>query len=184
MPRAPIPVLRALERFWRAENGAAMLEFGLVALPFFVLTFGIVEVSMIGFTQAALNEAVAETARSIRTGEAQTSNTTYTQIQASLCSQLTSMLPLNCGQNLYLDVKSFPDFQDADASLTTPIQNGVLQTGNFGYAPGSPSNVVVVRAYYQWQVITPFFQSLLANTNGGQRLLISTMMFRSEPYGS
>ncbi|MES1198750.1 MAG: TadE/TadG family type IV pilus assembly protein [Pseudomonadota bacterium] len=185
MPRSPNTVMRALERFWRAENGAAMLEFGMVALPFFLLTFGIVEISMIGFTQAALNEAVAETSRTIRTGEAQKGNVSYTQIQTTLCSNLTSMLPsLDCGQNLYLDVKSFPSFVDADTALTTPISNGQLQNGGFGYSPGSPSDVVVVRAFYKWQVITPFFQNLFANSNNGQRILISTMMFRSEPWGT
>src|SRR5262245_28412948 len=113
-------IRNALARFGRAEEGAAMLEFGLVALPFFMLTFGLAEICMIGFAQTSLDHAVAETARTIRTGEAQMSNRTYTQIQQTLCDNLTALLPINCSQNLYLDVDSFASFTDADAAAAAP----------------------------------------------------------------
>ncbi|HVY84614.1 MAG TPA: TadE/TadG family type IV pilus assembly protein [Caulobacterales bacterium] len=172
----------ALARFWRAEQGAAMLEFGMLALPFFLLTFGLAEICMIGFAQTSLNHAVAETARTIRTGEAQLSNQTYGQIQSQLCTNFSALLPVNCDGNLYIDVDSFASFVDADGAAAAPVVDGQLQTGNFGYSPGSPSNVVVVRAYYRWQVITPLFQGIFGNAANGQRILVSTMMFRSEPY--
>lgn len=172
----------AFARFGRAERGAAMLEFAMVALPFFMLTFGLAEICMIGFAQTSLNHAVAETARTIRTGEAQLSNKTYGEIQTSLCDNFSALLPIDCADNLYLDVDSFTSFVDAGGAAAAPVVDGQLQTGNFGYSPGQPSDVVVVRAYYRWQVITPFFQDVFANAGGGQRILVSTMMFRSEPY--
>ncbi|MES1198985.1 MAG: TadE/TadG family type IV pilus assembly protein [Pseudomonadota bacterium] len=169
-------------RFARAQEGAAMVEFALVALPFFLLTFGLAEVSMIGFAQTSLTHAVAETARTIRTGEAQTSHQTYDQIKSTLCSHFTALLPIDCAGNLFLDVDSFTSFVDADNAQAAPIVDGQLQTGNFGYSPGVASDIVVVRAYYRWQVVTPVFQSIFSNADGGQRVLVSTMMFRSEPY--
>jgi hypothetical protein len=39
-----------------------------------------------------------------------------------------------------------------------------------------------VRAYYRWQILTPLFASVFQNVSGGERILVSTMMFRDEPY--
>ena len=172
---------RALRRFRRARRGAAAVEFALVILPFFLLVTGLAEIAMIGFAQSSLDFAVYETSRRIRTGENQLANRSYTDIQNDLCSQVTRFLVLNCNGNLYLDVQRFPSFVDAANGQTNPIQNNQFQT-NFGYNPGAPSDVVVVRAYYRWQVMTPLFQPIFQNIAGGQRILVSTMMFRDEPY--
>jgi hypothetical protein len=31
-------------------------------------------------------------------------------------------------------------------------------------------------------VLTPFFQGVFQNVNGGDRILVSTIMFRNEPF--
>ena len=173
---------RALRRFGRARRGAAAVEFALVVVPFFLLTFGLAEVSMLGFAQTSLDFAVAETARHIRTGEDQLANRSYTDIQNDLCNQVNNFVVLSCNGNLYLDVQRFASFVDAANGQTNPVQNNQFQTGAFGYNPGQPSDVVVVRAYYRWQVMTPLFQPIFQNISGGQRILVSTMMFRDEPY--
>lgn len=178
-----IPALkRALRRFGRARRGAAAVEMALVIVPFFLLVTGLAEVSMIGFAQTSLDFAVSETARRIRTGESQMANRSYTDIQNDLCSSVNNFLILSCNGNLYIDVQRFPSFVDAANGQTNPIQNNQFQTGTFGYNPGAPSDVVVVRAYYRWQVMTPLFQPIFQNISGGQRILVSTMMFRDEPY--
>jgi hypothetical protein len=51
-----------------------------------------------------------------------------------------------------------------------------------GYQPGQPSDIVVVRAYYRWKVMTPLFEPIFQNISGGERILVSTMMFRNEPF--
>jgi Flp pilus assembly protein TadG len=173
---------RALRRFGRARRGAAAVEFALVIVPFFLLVTGLAEISMIGFAQSSLDFAVYETARRIRTGEDQLANRSYSDIQTDLCNQVNNFLVLSCNGNLYLDVQRFASFVDAAAAQTNPVQNNQFQTGTFGYNPGQPSDIVVVRAYYRWQVMTPLFQPIFQNISGGQRVLVSTMMFRSEPY--
>jgi Flp pilus assembly protein TadG len=177
-----MPALRrALRRFGRARRGAAAVELALVIVPFFLLVAGLAEVSMIGFAQTSLDFAVSETARRIRTGEDQLANRSYSDIQNDLCSQVNNFLVLSCSGNLYLDVQRFQSFVDAANGQTNPIQSNQFQPA-FGYNPGAPSDVVVVRAYYRWQVMTPLFQPIFQNISGGQRILVSTMMFRDEPY--
>ena len=182
MARALTSVLRRFVRFRRARDGSAAVEFALLALPFFLLTFGMAEVAMIGLMQTSLNFAVSETARSIRTGQSQMAGASATQIKQQLCSELGSLLTVDCNANLFLDVDTFASFVAAQNDNANPVQNGQFNQSGMAYNPGQPSSIVVVRAYYRWQVMTPFFQSVFANVSGGQRVMSSTMMFRNEPY--
>lgn len=176
------PIGRALRRFSAARRGMAAVEFALVALPFFMLTLGLAEVSMMGFAQTSLDFAMSETARRIRTGEAQVAGDTYGAVQTELCNQFRTFLILDCSGNLYLDVNNYPSFQAAAAGQVNPVQNGQFQANGFGYNPGNPADIVVVRAYYRWQIMTPLFEPIFQNVGNGQRILVSTMMFRNEPY--
>lgn len=172
---------RTLRRFGRAKRGAAAVEFALVVLPFFLLMFGMAEISMIGFAQTSLNNAVSETSRQIRTGQAQMGGLGASEIREMLCEELNAFIVMECEGNLYLDVKRFDSFVTAGATAD-PIQNGQFTDPGFGYSPGAPSDIVVVRAYYRWEVITPMFQPVFSNVANGERVLVSTMMFRNEPY--
>lgn len=173
---------KALRRFGRARRGAAAVEFGLVAIPFFLLTFGMAEVAMMGFAQTSLNNAVSQTARDIRTGRAQRDGLSAGEIQDRLCTELNEFIVMECDGNLYLDVDRFDSFTNASNGAADPIQDGEFEEDGFGYSPGGPSDIVVVRAYYRWRVITPMFEGIFANISGGERIMVSTMMFRNEPF--
>jgi Flp pilus assembly protein TadG len=175
-----VAAVRALKRFASARSGSALVEFALVAIPFFLLTFGLAEVSMIGFAQTTLDHAIAETARGIRTGQVQTEDIGYSDLKQSLCDEINGIMgSMDCA-NLYLDVDEFESFSDAQNN--NPVENGQFSGAGFGFAPGAPNSIVVVRAYYRWEIITPLFESLFANVSTGERILSSTMMFRNEPF--
>lgn len=174
--------LTAFKRFAAAKRGSTAIEFSIVAVPFFVLTFGMAEVAMIGFAQTTLDMAVSEAARQIRTGQAQTTGLSYADIRTRICDEINNLVVLECDGNLFVDVDRFDSFLDANNSNANPIQNGEFQDTGFGYSPGAPSDIVVVRTYYRWKIMTPMFEPLLQNVSGGQRILVSTMMFRNEPY--
>lgn len=171
-----------LKAFRRAREGIAALEFAIVVLPFFLLTIGLAEISMIGFAQTSLDFAVSETARQIRTGQAQMGGLNEDQIKQRLCAEVNRFVVLECDGNLFLDVNRFDSFVDADNDAQEPIQDGEFEDTGFEYDPGAPSDIVVVRAYYRWQIMTPLFEPVFENVTGGERILVSTMMFRNEPY--
>ena len=174
-----------LRRFGKAKDGVAAVEFGFVAIPFFLLLIGSLEVAMMGFAQTSLDFAVSETGRQIRTGRAQQGGMTAGQIKQQLCDNATRFIVLDCDGSLYLDVDRYDSYMDAAQGVASPIDaNGQFQSGGFGYNPGASSEIVVVRAYYRWQVITPLFQAVFANNKGGDRVMVSTMMFRNEPFGA
>jgi Flp pilus assembly protein TadG len=174
--------MKAFRRFARARRGSAAVEFALVLMPFFLLTFGLAEVAMIGFAQTSLDFAVSETARQIRTGQAQLGGVTEGQIKNQLCDEVNSFIVMGCDGNLFLDVRRFDSFVDAGNNSQTPIQNNQFSEAGMGYQPGAASDIVVVRAYYRWHVMTPLFEPIFQNISGGERILVSTMMFRNEPF--
>ena len=176
-PEARFGVLR---RFGAAREGAAAVEFALIAMPFFLLTFALAEVTMAGFAQTSLDFAVANTSRQVRTGEVQTDGVTAEQLKSDICDTMNWLLAADCDGNLYLDIDTYESFVDVDPAM--PIEDGELNEGGFGFDPGEPSDIVVVRAFYRWRTITPYFEQIFANTNNGERILASTMMFRNEPF--
>lgn len=172
---------RAFRRFRKERRGSTTIEFSLIALPFFLLTIGLAEISMIGFVQTSLDNAVSESARRIRTGETQTAGLSGADVKGQLCQTMSRYLAVDCDSNLYLDIRRFDSFVDA-SQLDSPIENGEFQDAGFDYAPGAPSDIVVVRIYYRWQIMTPMFEHVFQNVTNGERILVSTMMFRNEPY--
>ncbi len=173
---------KALRRFGKARKGSAAIEFALVIMPFFLLTMGLIEIAMIGLAQTSLNFAVNEAARIIRTGEAQEGGVGEAEINDLLCSEMSSFLVLSCDENLFLDVNRYASFVDAGADPNDPINNGEFDNSGMGYDPGAANDIIVVRAYYQWHILTPMFEPVFQNIASGDRVLVSTMMFRNEPF--
>ncbi len=183
MARRTFPSLRLLRRFARARRGAAALELALVAVPFFLLTIGLAEIAMIGFAQTSLDSAVSQTARQIRTGQAQMGSLDRDDIAEMMCNEVTSFLVLECDGNLVLDVARFDSFVDADADNPDAVSDEDQFEPPSRYEPGLPSEIVVVRAYYRWEIMSPLFGPVFETINGsGERILVATMMFRNEPY--
>jgi Flp pilus assembly protein TadG len=166
-------------RLLRQQDGAAAVEFGLVAAPFLALVFAILESAVVFFAGQALETAAADSARLIMTGQAQTQGFDQAKFKQAVCGKIYGLF--SCNSGLYVDVKSYPSFSSVNTSK--PIDaNGNLQTGNFGYQPGGPGDIVVVRLMYQWPVYVSLLGLNLSDMSGGKRLLLSTVAFRNEPY--
>src|SRR5271170_2595612 len=75
-------------------RGVSMLEFALIAMPLFILIFGILEVGLIFWGAYELDNATLSAARMIRTGQAQTSGLTQPAMVSQICSSVF-ILP-NC----------------------------------------------------------------------------------------
>ena len=53
---------------------------------------------------------------------------------------------------------------------------------SFGYQPGGPGQIVVVRLMYQWPVYASLLGFNLSDMAGSKRLIMATAAFRNEPY--
>jgi Flp pilus assembly protein TadG len=171
--------LDAARRLVRHQEGAAAVEFGLVAAPFLALVFAIIETAVVFFAGQALETAAADSARLIMTGQAQMQGFDQAKFKQEVCARIYGMF--NCDGSFYVDVKKHTSF--ASIGTAKPIDaNGNLQTGDFGYQPGGPGDIVVVRLMYQWPVYVSLLGLNLSDMSGGKRLLLSTLAFRNEPY--
>jgi Flp pilus assembly protein TadG len=169
----------AARRFIRHQDGATTVEFAMVAAPFLAMIFAIVETAIVFFAGQALETAGADSARLIMTGQAQTQGFDQAKFKQAVCAKIYGLF--NCASGLYVDVKNYSSF--AAINTAKPIDaNGNLQTGTFGYAPGGPGDIVVVRLLYQWPVYVSLLGLNMADTGGSKRTLMSTIAFRNEPY--
>lgn len=168
----------AIRRFLRRKDGAAAVEFAIVAAPFMALLFAIMETAMVFFAGQTLETAAADSARLILTGQAQTQGLDQNSFKDAVCARIYGVF--DCKNGVYVDVKTYSDFASVD--MTPPVdQNGNLQT-NFTYNPGGPCAIVVVRLLYQFPTFTSLLGFSLADLAGGKRLLVATSVFRNEPY--
>lgn len=170
---------RAARRFVRQQDGAAAVEFALVALPFLALTFAILETALVFFAGQTLEVAATQAGRLIMTGQAQTAGYTKDDFKTKVCNALAGGL-FDCSNGVYVDVKTYTSY--AAVNTASPIVNGQFDSTKVTYTPGAQGNIVVVTLYYQWPIYVSLLGDNLSNLNGGKRLLVATSVFRNEPY--
>lgn len=169
---------RIARRFVRQQDGAAAVEFALVAAPFLALTFAILETAFVFFAGQTLEAAAADSARLIMTGQAQNNSFSQADFKNAVCSRIYGLF--DCANGVYVDVKTYTSFSAINS--TSPVTNGTLDSSKLSYQPGDVGNIVVVSLYYQWPIYVSMFSSNLSNLGGNNRLLAATSVFRVEPY--
>jgi Flp pilus assembly protein TadG len=171
---------RTARRLIKQQDGAAAVEFAMVAAPFLALVFAIMETAVVFFAGQVLETAVADSARLIMTGQAQTQGMSQTAFKNAVCAKIYGLF--DCQNGVSVDVKTFTSF--GGVSMPSPVDAQGNFQSNFGYQPGGPGDIVVVRLFYQYPVYVSLLGFGLANVSGGKRLLAATAAFRNEPYGS
>ena len=176
-----------LSRFTKHERGVTAIEFALVFPPFFYLLGATFETGLMLFSEYTLDNATAETGRLIRTGQVQNAGMSAADFKSQICSQV---LLSNCGSKLYVDVRKYDSFADVTSpSAISTDEDGNKEVSedvstNSQFQTGGPGDVVVVRVYYEWELLMPQIPGLdsFANLSGNRRLLKSSFAFKNEPY--
>lgn len=166
-----------LHRFAKNRSGVAAVEFAMIAAPFFFLLFAMIEIAAVFFLGSVLENAVLETARDIRTGRAQSAGMSQAAFRTAVCDRI---VVLGTCDNVEIDVRVFEDFDNVDQS--SPVEDGAVNTDDFGFDPGDAGDIVLVRVFYRWQLLTPGFSGALANMSGNQHLITAATVFRNEPF--
>jgi Flp pilus assembly protein TadG len=178
---------RFLARFLREDRGVTAVEFGLISLPLMLMTFGLLELALVFLATSTLDTAMEMSAREIRTGEFQTSAAnTKADFKNLVCSKM-NWLQSRCAADLWVDVRTFSTFS---ALAANPPQNPTTfdptKPGGTCFTAGNPTDIVLVRVFFEWDLYTPLLNNALENMGGGsgKRLLTSTTAFRNEPYNT
>ena len=169
------------KRVLRDRRGNAAVEFALIAFPFFLLLFAILEVTFMFFLTTTLENAAVEASRKIRTGEIQNSGGTAQTFRDEVCAGVAVLVTCS-GSNTYVDVRTYTDFN----AITTPnpVTDGDFDPSGLTADFGVAGDIVVARVYFLWDVIMPDLGTGLSNLNGGKRLITATAAFRNEPFGT
>lgn len=177
------PFRRLARAFRRDQKGTAMVEFVLLAAPFFIFLLLIIEVAVVFLVGQSLETATQDSSRLVRTGQAATFS--QQNFEDTVCDRLWA-LP-NCGANLSLDVRVVPNFGSV-GECPEPIVDGVLDDSKFGFDAGKGNDIVVVCAFYKWPV-TPALPALLRWLSFKPKLprtddylLNATAVLRNEPF--
>jgi Flp pilus assembly protein TadG len=172
----PRPTLKTLIA---SRRGATAVEFAIVALPFFGLLFSILELGMMFMAATTLEAATVTAARQIRTGQVQAgaSNTTA-GFKTMICNNMSWITTSDCQANMSLDVRTYPSF--SAVAVTTPVKNGAIDPTQLTYDSGASCDVVLVRVYYPWRLITPLLEPGIPNLGPDKRLLTTAVAFRNE----
>lgn len=169
---------RVLRRFSRKDDGAAAVEFAMVAAPFLALVFAILETAIVFFAGQVLETAAADSARLIMTGQAQKGGLNQAQFKTEVCNRVFGLF--DCASGIKVDVRTYNSFNAAD--MSKPIDGSGNVTFTPSYQPGSPGDIVVVRLLYEWPVWVSLLGLNLSDMAGNKRLLMATSAFRNEPY--
>lgn len=175
---------RLLKRFRRSQKGATAVEFGLVALPFFMLLAAIVEMALVLWTSQVLEEGVAQASRSLLTGQSQAlyKGSTAANTDAFRNAVCASGLGLVDCSKLQIDVRTHTSFAAAQTGTLSPVSGGALNTSYFSYYQPQPNQIVVVRAVLEYPLFFTQWSSALANLSGGKRAIVASTTFRTEPF--
>ena len=168
--------------FARAERGATAVEFALIALPFFILMFGLMELTVVLLASTTLETATEIAARQIRTGEFQVSAAnTKAGFKTLVCNKMSWLQP-KCAADLFVDVQTFSNF--AALAVNAPVSGINFDPAATCFSPGEPTDIVLVRTYFRWRLFTPLLNNALETmgSGSGMRLISSATAFRNEPY--
>ena len=177
------PAIARARGFGGDERGVTAIEFGILAIPFFVMIYAILETAMLFFASQVLDSAVEDASRRVRTGQAQASSWTINEFRTELCGYTFNLFG-DCS-SIQLKVSVIASF--SSASTVPTVQNCTVTSctwdPNFqSYNAGVRRDIIEVQAFYRWplQVILPYFN--LRNQPDNYRLISAMRVFRNEPF--
>lgn len=163
----------------RARQGSAAVEFAIVALPFFFMMFSVLELALVFVLDSVMENATIETGRLVRTGQADAQNFNATTFRTNLCSRM-SIFSSGCASKVTVDVRRIPQF--TNPNVPDPLGGAAFDPNATAYDGGDPGDIMLVRAWYQHTLLTPFLAQGLSKLNDGKAYLTATTAFRNEPY--
>ncbi len=177
---------RTRRNFSNSEKGATAVEFAMVAGPFFLILGVIIETGLMLFSEYALQSAVQDSGRLIRTGQAQTANYSSATFKAAICNTAGVLLDCNGKVTVYVNHSS-QTFAQLNALVPAFITIGPSVTNTpfpATFSCGAPLQPVAVVATYDWyfsMVGMSYLGNIMSNS---ARRLVGFAIFLNEPFSS
>ena len=154
----------ALARFCANRRGTVAIEFALIALPFFLLIFAIIEVSLSFTAQQVMSNATDDIARQLRTGEiTAATHRAPDKLKQTVCGRLFMPAPAvpTCSWTCRL-IQPSPTFRK---QCRSPPPGTSMSTG-FKVTPGGASTINQLRVFYRWPMFTDLMKHRIESIDG------------------
>lgn len=169
-----------LARFKRDRSGSVAIEFTLLALPFFLLVFAIIETCVAFGAQQIMANAADIVSRDIRVGELKTAAATQAEVRKRICDELSVLVTSGC-PGLEIDLKSYSRYADVPTTIPRTSNNDV-NTSGFTVSVAGPSEKHHLRIFYRWPYYTDFIGSKMAELPNGKTLIYASATWQNENF--
>ncbi|MGR9138430.1 TadE/TadG family type IV pilus assembly protein [Rhizobium leguminosarum] len=184
----------------RSRDGAAAIEFALLAIPYFLVIFAILETFVAFAAEELVSNGVDTMSRRMRTGQitynlGRTTDMNQAQFRQAFCNEISILVRCSASEvatpsKLYLDVQTFSTFSAIPTTIPklSTDKYADINTAAFKYAPGGAGTINMVRAYYRWEIITdlvrPYITTIRPSDGSmpSQYLIVATAAFQNEQY--
>ena len=177
--------------FLSDRGGAAAVEFAIVAVPFLGLCAAIIQVAFLIWAAQNFDRALQNGVRGLLTGQFQLARASQSNAQSvqdalkdQICGTGSARIPtlFRCA-DLKVDVTTSSNFSGSTAGTPYNAQTGTWSTG-FGsnYTCPKPGTIVTVTAAVEFPTFLGLLGVNLKTFANGSHLLMSTAVFRTEPY--
>jgi Flp pilus assembly protein TadG len=177
----PRPRSSLTARFCANRRGTVAIEFALIGLPFFLLIFAIIEVSLSFTAQQVMSNAADDIARQLRTGEITAATISApNKLKQTICGKL--FMPATGCPDLFVDLQTYTTF--ANVPKTLPLTAaGDVDITKLKVAAGGASTINQLRIFYRWPILTDLMKHRIESIDGtGKTMLFSTATWKNEPY--
>ncbi|UWM75514.1 pilus assembly protein [Rhizobium sp. WSM4643] len=183
-----------------SREGAAAIEFALLAIPYFLVIFAILETFVAFAAEELVSNGVDTMSRRMRTGQitynlGRTTDMNQAQFRQAFCDEISILIRCSASEvatpsKLYLDVQTFSAFSAIPTTIPklSTDRYADINTAAFKYAPGGAGTINMVRAYYRWEIITdlvrPYISTIRPSDGSmpSQYLIVATAAFQNEQY--
>ena len=183
-----------LEKFGLSRDGTAAIEFAILALPYFLVVFAIIETFIALMAEQVVVNATDTMARRLRTGQI-SSTISKEDFRKSFCNEVSVMITCSADeikteQKLYVDLRSFTAFKDIPTTIPLKAYGEYydLDTAQFDFKPGGPETINMLRVYYRWRVVADIIRPYLTKIRPADGsmpshfLIVATDAFMNEKY--
>lgn len=182
---------RFLARFVPDQSGSTAIEFVMLAIPFSMLVFAILE-SCIAFAgQQILSNAADDVARQFRTGQKKVADfpsgndkkINEQKLKDLICPKLEVLVAKDC-PGLLFDLKNFTTFKEVADSKMPLTASGDVDKTQLTVEPGPAMSKNLLRVFYKWPVITNYMSWFDTASQPGDdtTLLFAVMVWQNEPF--
>ncbi|MBZ9796701.1 TadE/TadG family type IV pilus assembly protein [Mesorhizobium sp. ES1-4] len=175
---------RSVRRFVRDRRGSTALEFALLAMPFALLVFAILESCISFASQEVMANITDDVARRLRTGQLRAADIAGNSLKNMICDKLEIIVSQDCPNQLSVDLRQYTTFADA-ALAGFRIQSGNIQLTKSGadvpftVTAGAAESKNMLRVFYKWPIMT----DLMAQSMGGNKTLhFASVTWQNEPF--